>query len=99
MKAMRIFWSAGTAIGLVVAAPAFAAEETAPDSVAAEGDIIVTAQRRAASLHEIGRASCRESECRYVSISVVAVSLTKNATINIRITPHRQQHKNKHIPK
>src|SRR3546814_20719665 len=57
MKAMRIFWSAGTAIGLVVAAPAFAAEETAPDSVAAEGDIIVTAQRRAESMPDIGMAS------------------------------------------
>src|SRR3546814_2097392 len=56
MKAMRIFWSAGTAIGLVVAAPAFAAEETAPDSVAAEGDIIVTAQRRAESMNDIGMA-------------------------------------------
>src|SRR3546814_19036478 len=30
---------------------------------------------------EIGRASCRERVCQYVSISVVAVSL-KNTTIN-----------------
>src|SRR3546814_16643605 len=56
MKAMRIFWSAGTAIGRVVAAPAFAAEETAPGSVADEGDIIVTAQRRAESMNDVGMA-------------------------------------------
>src|SRR3546814_13755451 len=29
------------------------------------------------ALHEIGSASCRERVCRYVSISVVAVSLQK----------------------
>src|SRR3546814_17932566 len=29
---------------------------------------------------EIGRASCRERVCEYVSISVVAVSLTKKST-------------------
>src|SRR3546814_18825073 len=28
-------------------------------------------------MHEIGRASCRERVCQYVSISVVAVSLKK----------------------
>src|SRR3546814_16769852 len=31
---------------------------------------------------EIGRASCRERVCQYVSISVVAVSLKKKQTIN-----------------
>src|SRR3546814_13085310 len=31
---------------------------------------------------EIGRASCRERVCQYVSISVVAVPLTKNRKIN-----------------
>src|SRR3546814_17468456 len=31
---------------------------------------------------QIGRASCRERVCQYVSISVVAVSLTKKNTIN-----------------
>src|SRR3546814_20304036 len=30
---------------------------------------------------EIGRASCREGVCQYVSISVVAVSLKKNETV------------------
>lgn len=56
MKAMRIFLGAGTAMGLVVGAPVFAAEEAAPDGVAAEGDIIVTAQRRAESMNDIGMA-------------------------------------------
>src|SRR3546814_14929371 len=31
---------------------------------------------------EIGRASCRERVCQYVSISVVAVSLKKNITVH-----------------
>src|SRR3546814_20320891 len=35
-------------------------------------------QLRRRRYHEIGRASCRESVCRYGSISVVAVSLKKN---------------------
>src|SRR3546814_18183428 len=48
--------SAGTASGPGGAAPAVAAEETAPESVAAEGDIIVTAQRRAESMNDIGMA-------------------------------------------
>src|SRR3546814_12516595 len=34
---------------------------------------------------EIGRASCRERVCQYVSISVVAVSLKKNKSLNITI--------------
>src|SRR3546814_17554982 len=34
-------------------------------------------RRRRALQGEIGRASCRERVCQYVSISVVAVSLTK----------------------
>src|SRR3546814_17264133 len=32
---------------------------------------------RAAVLYEIGRESCRERECQYVSVSVVAVNLQK----------------------
>src|SRR3546814_17713549 len=32
------------------------------------------------ALDEIGRASCRERVCQYVSISVVAVSLQSNTT-------------------
>ena len=58
MKAMRIFLGAGSAIGLVIAAPAFAAEETAADTVAVEGDIIVTAQRRAESMATSCRCAC-----------------------------------------
>ncbi len=56
MKAMRIFLATSTATGLVFAVPAFAVEETAPDTVAAEGDIIVTAQRRAESMNDVGMA-------------------------------------------
>src|SRR3546814_21144280 len=33
---------------------------------------------------EIGRASCRESVCQYVSISVVAVDLKKKTFYNIK---------------
>src|SRR3546814_15498655 len=36
---------------------------------------------------QIGRASCRERVCQYVSISVVAVSLNKN-TVNNRSCRH-----------
>src|SRR3546814_11601412 len=46
---------------------AFLAESTPP-----------TARRSLCSNHEIGRASCRERVCQYVSISVVAVTLKKN---------------------
>src|SRR3546814_16073263 len=35
---------------------------------------------RSAPFHQIGRASCRERVCQYVSISVVAVSLKKKTT-------------------
>src|SRR3546814_19361199 len=34
--------------------------------------------------HKIGRASCRERVCQYVSISVVAVSFKKKNTIKIK---------------
>src|SRR3546814_17562530 len=34
--------------------------------------------------YEIGRASCRESVCQYVSISVVAVALTKHNKKSLR---------------
>ena len=56
MKAMRIFLGAGSAMGLVLATPAFAVEEAAAETVAAEGDIIVTAQRRAESMNDVGMA-------------------------------------------
>src|SRR3546814_12351604 len=36
---------------------------------------------------EIGRASCRESVCQYVSLSVVAVSLKKTKANNTHNTP------------
>src|SRR3546814_11919918 len=41
---------------------------------------------------QIGRASCRERVCQYVSISVVAVSLKKKNTI---LNEYRYEHKNK----
>ncbi|MGH6631722.1 MAG: TonB-dependent receptor plug domain-containing protein, partial [Sphingopyxis sp.] len=53
---MRIFLGTGSAMGLALAAPAFAAEEAPADAVAAEGDIIVTAQRRAESMNDVGMA-------------------------------------------
>lgn len=53
---MRIFLAAGSAMGLALAVPAFAAEEAPADTVAAEGDIIVTAQRRAESMNHVGMA-------------------------------------------
>lgn len=56
MKAIRIFLLAGTAAGLVIAAPTFAAEEVAADAVSTEGEIIVTAQRRAESINDVGMA-------------------------------------------
>ncbi|HEY0595413.1 TonB-dependent receptor plug domain-containing protein, partial [Sphingopyxis sp.] len=56
MKAMRIFLAAGAATGLALAVPAFAAEEETPDTVATGGDIIVTAQRRAESMNDVGMA-------------------------------------------
>ena len=56
MKAFRIFLAASTATALALAVPAFAAEETAADPVAAEGEIIVTAQRRAESMNDVGMA-------------------------------------------
>lgn len=56
MKAMRIILLAGTAAGLAIAAPAFAAEEAAANAASAEGEIIVTAQRRAESINDVGMA-------------------------------------------
>src|SRR3546814_20880716 len=44
------------------------------DAVSALDDVIVVIAR------EIGRASCRESVCQYVSISVAAVSLKTNTS-------------------
>ncbi|MBA4750997.1 MAG: TonB-dependent receptor [Sphingopyxis sp.] len=55
MKAMRILLLAGTAACLVGTMPAFAAEAEA-DPAAEAGDIIVTAQRRAESINDVGMA-------------------------------------------
>src|SRR3546814_11536596 len=41
-----------------------------------------------ADLEASGRASCRERVCQYVSISVVAVSLTKHNTIHEQLISH-----------
>ncbi|WP_411341667.1 TonB-dependent receptor [Sphingopyxis sp. J-6] len=56
MKAIRFFLLAGTS--LAIAAPAFAAEAAADgaNAVSAEGEIIVTAQRRAESINDVGMA-------------------------------------------
>lgn len=56
MKAIRVFLLTGT--GLAVAAPALAAETAtgSGNGVAAEGEIIVTAQRRAESINDVGMA-------------------------------------------
>src|SRR3546814_15518325 len=40
--------------------------------------------------YEIGRASCRERVCQYASVSLVAVSLTKNHTTIILQLKHYQ---------
>lgn len=56
MKAIRFFLLAGTS--LAIAAPVFAAETAADgaDAASAEGEIIVTAQRRAESINDVGMA-------------------------------------------
>src|SRR3546814_11423040 len=47
---------------------------------------------RSNAMSEIGRASCRERVCQYVSISVVAVSLTKQKyNNNIMITEQKRK--------
>lgn len=57
MKAIRLFLLAGTASGLAIATPAAAQKVAdAGSETAAEGDIIVTAQRRAESLSDVGMA-------------------------------------------
>src|SRR3546814_15372189 len=67
-------------------------------------DISITPNRQdcmgvrgiARDLAEIGRASCRERVCQYVSISVVAVSLKKKYKQNIwniDVTLPQHQHK------
>src|SRR3546814_21002976 len=43
---------------------------------------VVKFKDRLASIKQIGRASCRERVCQYVSISVVAVTLKKKKTLN-----------------
>ena len=56
MKAFRIVLAASAATGIALSVPAVAAEETAADAVAPEGEIIVTAQRRAESMNDVGMA-------------------------------------------
>src|SRR3546814_11711005 len=53
MKAIQIFLLAGTS--LAAATPALA-QDAAADGVVADGDIIVTAQRRAESINDVGMA-------------------------------------------
>src|SRR3546814_15318410 len=45
--------------------------------LSAELDALLESDTREAVIQEIGRASCRERVCQYVSISVVAVPLKK----------------------
>ncbi len=59
MKAFRLFLLAGSAASFACAAPAFAADaaaEAADKAQPAEGEIIVTAQRRAESINDVGMA-------------------------------------------
>ena len=59
MKAFRLFLLAGSAASFACAAPAFgadAAAEAADKAQPAEGEIIVTAQRRAESINDVGMA-------------------------------------------
>ena len=59
MTAYRLFLLAGTATSLAFAAPAFAADaagDVAAEAAPVEGEIIVTAQRRAESLNDVGMA-------------------------------------------
>src|SRR3546814_17705620 len=46
---------------------------------------IVTGKCDGSLRHQIGRASCRERVCKYVSISVVAVTLKKNKKNNYNV--------------
>ena len=55
MKAIRTAMLLGSAAGLVLATPAFAAGQ-ASDTEADAGEIIVTAQRRAESLNDVAMA-------------------------------------------
>ncbi len=55
MKAIRTAMLLGSAAGLVLATPAFAAGQAA-ETEAAPGEIIVTAQRRAESLNDVAMA-------------------------------------------
>src|SRR3546814_20343269 len=61
--------------------PAAAADLGAGADHHARADLAALANDR-----EIGRASCRERVCQYVSISVVAVSLKKKNQMNIKTT-------------
>lgn len=56
MKAIRIVLLSGAATGFLAGAPAFAADAVQAEPVAAEGEIIVTAQRRAESMNDVGMA-------------------------------------------
>src|SRR3546814_5695769 len=59
MKASQIFLLAGTS--LAAATPALA-QDAAADGVVADGDMIVTAQRRAESINDVGMAIQARSE-------------------------------------
>src|SRR3546814_21034401 len=58
--------------------------------------LVFPAAPQNAALAEIGRASCRERVCQYVSISVVAVSFTQKRryydTVNRNIDHQRTTH-------
>lgn len=57
MRIVRVFLLAGTATTAAFAAPAFGAEPAADGAAgAADGEIIVTAQRRAESINDVGMA-------------------------------------------
>jgi len=56
MKAIRFFLLAGTSLALVAPAWAAGAAVDGADTVSTEGEIIVTAQRRAESINDVGMA-------------------------------------------
>src|SRR3546814_16104275 len=48
-----------------------------------QDDLFVERPKPAEQMGQIGRATCRERVCQYVSVSVVAVSVNKNNTNSV----------------
>src|SRR3546814_14981586 len=58
------------------------------------GEVDVTVKDGQLAFQQIGRASCRERVCQYVSISVVAVSLKQKITVTQIVTQLTLTYKN-----